>query len=52
MTKLNSWLHERRTQVYINDENDEVITEYTNAQVLTGITSVFTILLLICVFCS
>lgn len=47
MSKFKEWLHDSNTYVYINDENDEIVSEHTNGEILFGITG--TLLFLIAV---
>ena len=36
VNKFKIWLRQRETYIYINDENDEIVSEHSNGEILFG----------------
>ena len=47
MQKIKNWLNTREEWVYINDENDEIVSYPTNGEVLFGYAGAILALILI-----
>ena len=52
MNKIIDWLYKTNTDVYINDENDEIISEHTNGELLFGTVFSMLFIIIVCVMCK